>query len=67
MRYSLIPLTAVFAYALTACGDRPTPLESAGAPTLRAADAQGPPTATDPTPFTLEGFCEFAILDENTG
>jgi hypothetical protein len=67
MRYSLIPLTAVFAYALTACGDRPTALESADAPTLTAADAQGPPTAADPTPFTIEGFCEFAILAENPG
>jgi hypothetical protein len=62
------------AFALTACGDRPSPAEPVGtAPSSRAAEAQGPPTDIDPTPFLITrelfgpGACEFAVLATQGG
>jgi hypothetical protein len=53
--------------ALTACGDRPSPVEPVSmAPPIAVAAAQGRPTDVDETPFTVE-FCAFPILVELSG
>jgi hypothetical protein len=64
---------AVLVCTLTACGDRPSPAETVGVATARAAEAQGPPTDIDETPFLINrelfgpGACAFDVLAQQSG
>jgi hypothetical protein len=58
---------AVLVCVLTACTDRPSPVEAVGVGTPRApAAAQGRPSEVTES-FTITGFCEFDILYEAGG
>jgi hypothetical protein len=61
---------AVLVCVLTACTDRPSPVEPVS---VAPAEAQGPPTDLDPTPFLINrelfgpGACAFDILAQQSG
>jgi hypothetical protein len=66
MRLFSLALITVLASALTACGDRPLPIEPIAASPPRVSEAQGRPTEVD---ISFEGpaFCTFDIHFHLTG
>lgn len=73
MHYNPLSPTVVLVCTLAACSDRSSPVEPVSVAPPGVAQAQGPPTEIDPTPFLINrelfgpGACAFDIVAQQSG